>query len=248
LANNALPLRIGEIVRAYAVSFDLDLGVLRALPSIIVERIIDVFFGLVFLAISIAFLVVPDWSQQVIWAAGGFLVLMLFMTTILVWRGDDLVRFLQRAPIPGLPGLARVSDEFIASLKRIVGHPANVVFAAVLLLLSWTTVWIQLSLVASVFGVSLGLPALMFVSSVTAFGAALPASPGAVGVFELAAVAGLLVFGVDREIALSIAILWHGTVLVMTSVLGAITLARDSRSLREIGANAQSFYSALREA
>ena len=56
LANNALPLRIGEIVRAYVVSFDQDLGVLRALPSIIIERIIDVFFGLIFLAISIAFL------------------------------------------------------------------------------------------------------------------------------------------------------------------------------------------------
>jgi len=82
--------------------------------------------------------------------------------------------------------------------------------------------------------------ALLFVPGVIAFGSALPPSPGAIGVFEIAAVAGLLVFGYERETALSIAILWHGMQLLTTAILGGWGLSRQGRSLGDLIRKVQS--------
>jgi uncharacterized protein (TIRG00374 family) len=248
LANNALPLRIGEFVRAYVVSFDQSLGVLKTLPSVIVERVIDIFLSLSFLLISFLTLALPAWSRNVAQAAGFFFIIGIIVLGVLAWRGDRLTEFIRRVPIPGLPGLARMSDEFINALQRIVRSRSTLARTCVLLFGTWVTAWAQFFFVAEVYGVHLNLAQLMFATSITAFGAAIPASPGAIGVFELAAVSGLMVLGISKEIGLSMAILWHGMSLVFTSVIGAYTLAQDSRSIGELGANAQEFYATLRKA
>lgn len=247
LANNALPLRIGEFVRAYAVSYDQSLGILKAFPSVIVERIIDIFFALLFLMLSLITLVLPAWSRNIAQFATVFLVVGLILVAMLVWKGDRLTSFLMRVPIPGLPGLAQMSDEFVGALQRMVASKRALAKALALLGLAWVTVWVQFWFIGQVYGVELGVTELMFATSITALGAAIPASPGAIGVFEFAAVSGLMVLGVSREVALSMAVLWHGMQLVTTSVFGAATLAKDSRSIGELGAQAQAFYATLRE-
>lgn len=248
LANNALPLRIGEFVRAYVVGYDRSLGVLRAFPSVIVERIYDILFALLLLMLSLVTLVLPAWSRNVARIAGALLIAGVALVIALVWRGDRLTALLTRLPIPGLPGLARMGDEFISALQRIMASKWALGKSLALLSLAWVTAWMQFAFITATYGVSLGLKELMFVTSITALGAAIPASPGAIGVFEFAAVSGLMVVGVSREVALSIAILWHGTQLAVTSLIGAVTLARDSRAIGELGSNAHAFYASLRDA
>ncbi len=66
---------------------------------------------------------------------------------------------------------------------------------------------------------------------------AVPAAPGYVGTFELAAVAIGASVGITREHTLAFAVLVHATTLLLTSVGGAVALAlggsRARRSLRE---------------
>jgi uncharacterized membrane protein YbhN (UPF0104 family) len=81
-----------------------------------------------------------------------------------------------------------------------------------------------------------------FASGVIAFGAALPSSPGAIGVYELSAVAALMVFGYSREVAVSVAILAHGLVLALPGILGALALAREGQTLRSLASRAQSLF------
>jgi uncharacterized membrane protein YbhN (UPF0104 family) len=114
-------------------------------------------------------------------------------------------------------------------------------------LLAWVTAWISLALVMRMFGLPSSPVILIFVTGVTAFGAALPSSPGAVGVYELSTVAALLVFGVPQAVAVSLAVLAHALSLVTTGGLGAIGLAREGRTILGLAEQAQKFFRRAQE-
>jgi uncharacterized membrane protein YbhN (UPF0104 family) len=53
---------------------------------------------------------------------------------------------------------------------------------------------------------------------------AIPAGPGYLGTFELAAVQIAAVFGVGADPAIALAVLVHAVILVLTSIGGAVAL------------------------
>ncbi len=106
--------------------------------------------------------------------------------------------------------------------------------------LAWLCVWLQIWVILHVFGIGGSLVVPLFVAGVTAFGAALPSSPGALGVYELSMVAGLLVFGHPQEIAVGVAILTHALQLGITGLIGAVALAREGETLIGLAGHAQS--------
>ena len=72
--------------------------------------------------------------------------------------------------------------------------------------------------------------AAMIVSTVAVLSTAIPAAPGYVGTFELAASGALRALGVNDETALAVAIVAHAVVILATAVGGtvaAIVIARD---------------------
>ncbi|MBM3946537.1 MAG: flippase-like domain-containing protein, partial [SAR202 cluster bacterium] len=60
-----------------------------------------------------------------------------------------------------------------------------------------------------------------------------PSSSGGLGPFEAGAIAGLVLFGVDRDIAASYAILVHLTLLVPVTAVGFVFLLIEGVSLKE---------------
>jgi uncharacterized membrane protein YbhN (UPF0104 family) len=70
----------------------------------------------------------------------------------------------------------------------------------------------------------------------TALSTAIPAGPGYVGTFELAAVTIAASVGIPRESALAIAVLVHVTTLLLTSAGGALALVAGGRRHRAVAA------------
>jgi uncharacterized protein (TIRG00374 family) len=70
-----------------------------------------------------------------------------------------------------------------------------------------------------------------FALGFVAMGVAAPSSPGALGVYELAVVGALALFGVDPATALAYALTTHLTQYLITTILGAIGLFRDGLTL-----------------
>jgi hypothetical protein len=70
-----------------------------------------------------------------------------------------------------------------------------------------------------------------FSLGVAALGIAVPSSPGAVGVLELALVGALAVFGLDSSAALAFAITAHVIQYLWTGLLGAYALGREGETL-----------------
>jgi uncharacterized protein (TIRG00374 family) len=74
---------------------------------------------------------------------------------------------------------------------------------------------------------------------VVALGIAAPSAPGSLGVWQAATVAALSVFGVDRGLALSFALVNHLANFTLTSVFGALALAREGETLAHLAQSAR---------
>jgi uncharacterized membrane protein YbhN (UPF0104 family) len=84
------------------------------------------------------------------------------------------------------------------------------------------------------FGIILPITASMFIMVFLVFAVMVPASPGYVGTYHAACVYGLMAFNIQKEKALSIALIIHGVSFFPVIVLGAYFLWIDKFSLSEI--------------
>lgn len=239
LLNTVMPFRLGELGRAHIISRKAELGMAKVLGTIMIERLLDTLISFSALLISLPMIIIPDWAENLTWVVGIGIFTILAISFFLVTRKEMVLTLVERLSRFGLGRLSVITEDFIAGLETLI-QPSRILRAGFWSLLAWVCVWIQMWLLLTVLGAPTNLAVLLFVPSIVAFGSALPPSPGALGVFEIAAVAGLLVFGYERETALSVAILWHGLQLLTTAILGGWGLSREGQSLLDIAEKAQS--------
>jgi hypothetical protein len=242
LLNNVLPLRLGELARAYLVSLGGDISASGALATIVVERLIDIVVSLVGLLGALPFMVSPDWALDVAMGVGLALVGGVAVLALLLFKREAVSRLLRRLPWRGLWGISDVADRFFDAIDTLRSHPMRLLKATFWSMVAWMTNWLMIWLLLAAFGEVASAVVPFFTSGVVAFGAAVPSSPGAIGVYELSAVAALSVFGYSREVSVGVAILAHGLVLALPSLLGAVALAREGHTLSSLAAKAQSYF------
>ena len=240
LLNTVLPFRLGELARATIVSQVLGSSAGSILATVLVERVIDTVVSLGGLIIALPFLIGPTWTTNLVWGVGAILLLIIVCVAILLSQRKRLIAILEKLPGGGFWGLDEAADEFIGGLESLMDLN-TLLLAGFWSLVAWATTWLQLWLLLRMFNIHGSLVVSLFVSGVIAFGAAIPSSPGAVGVFELSAIAGLLVFGYPRESALSFAIVVHLLQLSMTGIFGAWALAREGRTIHGLANRTQDF-------
>src|SRR3972149_4682654 len=90
------------------------------------------------------------------------------------------------------------------------------------------------------FGAHGSLGVSLFSLGVIALGGAVPSSPGAVGVYELAGVAALTLLGYSRAVSLGLVITGHLVQYSLVLLLGGIFLAREGRSVGDLARAARS--------
>jgi uncharacterized protein (TIRG00374 family) len=241
LLNTVLPLRLGELARAYIVSQTMEAGASFILATVLVERIIDSFVSLVGLLFALPFVIIPDWTQNLVIGVVLILLIIVLFVVFLLSQRKKFIPLLKKLPGGGFWGLDEAADQFIESLN-ILMDMGILLRATFWSLMAWGTTWFQLWILLNIFSIHGSLIVSLFVSGVIAFGAAIPSSPGAIGVFELSAVAGLLVFGTSREAALSFAIVTHILQLIMTGAFGGWALAREGRTILDLAAKTQNFF------
>jgi uncharacterized protein (TIRG00374 family) len=241
LLNTVLPFRLGELVRAYIISQDLNSGAGSILATVLVERIIDSIVSLIGLLVALPFVIIPDSTQNLIWGVIAILLLVVFAVIVLLSQRRKLIRFLRKLPGSGFWGLHEAADDFIEGLE-IIRESSRIIMAAFWSLIAWATTWFQLWVLLHMFGIEGSIIVSLFVSGIIAFGAAIPSSPGALGVFELSAIAGLLVFGYSHENALGFAVVAHLLQLIMTGVFGGWALAREGQTVLGLAAKTQNLF------
>jgi len=236
-ANNLLPARLGEFIRAWAIGRSERISRSAAFATVVVERIVDVFALLFFFALSLLLHPFSDAVRRTGWlllAANAALLVVL----ILAERNPERVSAFSRWAWGHLPGkLGRrahtLLDNFVVGLGVLRQGPAiGWVIFHTLLMYGLTLVSIQLCMSAFSFAVPWYASIVLLVA--TSLGIIVAPTPGYVGAMQVACVWGLSLFGVDKSRAFSFSLYYHVSQFIPITLLGLWYLARQGLSLGEV--------------
>lgn len=234
LLSNIFPARLGDLARAYLIGDLAGVSKARALSTIIVERVTDVLVIILFLVALMPFIPVPNWATQSSLLLGlGFLALAAFLVILAHQRERGvallrrIVRFIPRLDRPGLWGLLESLLDGL-DILRFRWPAAQLVIGSILI---WFIAIAQFYSAMLAFDLRLPLAAVVFVLCVTALGMTVPSSPGYIGVWEYLIILGLGLFGVEKSLALSYTLVLHATVYVTTTVMGVLSLWKESLAI-----------------
>lgn len=244
MANNVLPLRLGEFVRAWALGRREGMSTSRVFATVVVERVVDMLTLIAIL--GIALLVHPlsaetEAGRLTRLGARVLVITCVGLTTVIVLleRHPQLMMAVVERLTAALPVGARdrgrqAIGQFLAGLGLFRDVP-RLLWVFLLSFLMFGVV--VLGLHASLWALHIDVPwyggLLMLV--ITAIGIMVPAAPGYIGTMNLASIAGLALFGIPKEVAVPFSwFYWAGQWLPVT-VVGIWYLRREGLSLRSLG-------------
>lgn len=241
--NYLLPIRVGELVRAYQVGSQAGFSRSAALATVVVERLIDVLSILLIFACISPFLSLPAQHGHLLTLlhSGAFLfslagIIALLMILIFRRHTELLAQGLDRWFANIAPGIARQAwriSAFAEGLHWGQGYLALLRLGAYTLLI-WLLTVAQILVLADGMGLDIPWIAGWLVLVALAVGVSLPSAPGMVGTFHYATLVVLLIYAVPRPAALSYAILLHAVSMLPIILLGLAYAWSGRFSLRGV--------------
>ena len=225
LAINTLPARLGELVRAYALSRSERMSTATVLGSVAVERVLDLAALGAFWSLSLVVAPLPDWFR---WsglltigiAAAAAAILVVFHRLQGSHAGAADWPLLSRLPERPRRALGKAIPAFGEGI-RAIAKPKVLARSAALTLVMWLVNTAVFQMVAAGLGLKLPLWEPFVLAFIICVGIMVPSSPGFVGVLEGACVLGLGLVGIGGSDALAYGVLYHATQLLPLILLGS---------------------------
>ncbi len=233
MVNTVIPLRAGELVRAYLVGETERVSKSTALATVVVEKVLDLGTMALLLALLPLFLPLPGWAQAAAGVSGlVLLAAVVGLVAMVLARGPVLglaERLEARVPIVRRIGGRSLLESFMDGFA-FVGKPrlllGVLLCSVVLWSLSALMVWVGLLAV----GIGRPFAVAVFLMVAVSLGMAVPSAPGYVGVFHSTVVVALAPFEVDATPALAAAIILHTMVFGVFVVGGLYYLVRSGQA------------------
>jgi hypothetical protein len=234
--NEILPMRVGELTRAYLVSRRLGVQVMSIVPSMAMERFFEAAWLAVGIGLTTMFVPVPArlvragdiLGAAVLVGAAAFVVLVF-------WRKRRPAE--ATSPRDAGPNLGRRLKRLILGLGRGVGEiglSGNTASAFFLTLLFFAfqaaSFWLILIAYHLSFSIWVGTAVFLIVY----FGTALPNAPANVGAYQFFCVLGLRLFGVDKTLATGFSIVVFILLTLPLIVVGFFAMARSGLTIRTL--------------
>ncbi len=244
MANNVLPARAGELVRAFMLSRLTPVPFSASFASLVVDRAFD---AVIVLALMVLAMFDPRFPSDVLVAgrpayhyAGSGVVIVAVLAAAMygvVFFPDRLIRLyamFARRVAPRFEDRGRIMLRSFADGLGVLRHPAR--FASVLwwALLHWLVQALAFYIMFRAIGISAPFSATLFVQGLIVIGVALPSTPGFFGLFEAAAVASLTLYGVSESLAVAWAVIYHVLSLIPITLFGLYYLARSGLKLSDL--------------
>jgi glycosyltransferase 2 family protein len=246
MANNVLPARLGEFVRAYVLAQQEGLQTPTVFASLVIDRLFDGFTVMLILLFTLFTLRLPQGlaEAETVLRTGGIVTFILYAGVVaflfllkhqtmrtLAWTGALLKPFPKSLSERIIPLLGSFIGGIRMSSKG--GHIAAVLGSS---LAVWTFCIIPIDLVLQGFGIHLPITAAMFILVLLVFAVMVPASPGFIGTYHYACFKGLSAFGIANTTAVSIALVLHGISFFPVIVAGFYHLWRGKLHLGNLRA------------
>ncbi|MDP6102906.1 MAG: lysylphosphatidylglycerol synthase transmembrane domain-containing protein [Dehalococcoidia bacterium] len=254
MANNLLPVRLGEVVRAYYLGEREKVSKVSVLATIVVERVVDGLTLLFLAAVVSLFLPLVGLLQGLGEKAGiPWMLLALAMSMPFVLTAVSMVlvsssprwvealvdRITGILPDPvssKVRGLVHLFIDGLAVLQNprrllvvlLLSLPVWLLEAAMYYLLAFSFSLDQVFNPVEMAGV------ILLVTSVANLATSIPAAGGGIGAFEVGAAATLTLLGTEANTAGAYTIVVHTALLVPVTLLGLVYLWMDKMSLGQL--------------
>ena len=242
MANNILPFRAGELVRVFAATKLSGVRFTAAMSSVAMERIFD---GLTLIGLLGAGLLASNLPPDI--TVGGVAVTHAAQVAGLLSLGA----LLAAAAIVAFPLTAetvvrrvlpagKLVDRIVDLLEGIRHGLASLRSPALLAgVVFWSVVhWVMNAaafwVTFAAFDIPVGFAGALLIQGILAIGISVQLTPGFVGQFEAAVVAGLALYGISNEVASSYALVYHGATFLPITLAGAWSLARTPVALSDL--------------
>ncbi|MBI4217149.1 MAG: flippase-like domain-containing protein [Chloroflexi bacterium] len=237
--NNLLPLRLGELGRAYLVGRGHGTSKMAALGTIALERVWDGLTLLLFILVVSFILPLDGWLQDSARLMGLLLGLLFvaFLALASSPRLEEVILGLTRRLLPGSLGerVAGYARSFMVGLEDL-RRPRDLAVVLFLSVLVWLGEALVFAVVAQAFSLQVSFSVLLLTMAVANLVTVLPSSQGGIGPFEWAGKTVLVLFGAAGPTAAAYVIVLHATFMVPLTLLGLLYLAWRHIDLGELTA------------
>lgn len=236
--NEIVPLRAGELVRAYLVSHWIPTGFFSVIPSMIIERLSDGIWLAIGIGITAILVQLP-----------GNLVKAADILGILVLAGTILFIYLvvreEKAITAGHPEEHTGFKPFralIRLIERLAGGIKEIGISRYLLLSFSASSLVLISQILSFWLVMLGYGLKVSIWTGAAvlliehLGTTIPNAPSNLGTYQFFTVVGLSLFGVDKTTATGFSVVVFIVLTIPLWLIGLFAISRSGMSLKQIRA------------
>lgn len=234
-ANNVLPLRMGELVRAHICGKKFHLSRTASLGTILLERICDTLAFLTAFFVASYFCPFPRYMEKGAYLLGGTCLAVILLLILVGHYQEMFHKFLDGSPLPASwkNRIRHLTIHFVHSTRGIT-QPRYVFEAMAFSLVIWLIEGTFLYLMAGAFAVDVKYAGAFFLLFAIGLSVTLPQAPGYVGTFELFGVTALTLLGIPKNQALPVILAIHGIQFTFITVLGTIGLWREGLSLKNL--------------
>lgn len=226
MVNNILPARLGEIARAIFLGIRADLNKVYLMGTVVLDRLMDL--AVLLVLVLLLLVLVPAWPSLFppILLTGG-VPLVSGVALIILLRCGFISAIRVRGWFAGVGpqlqlGLAKARSWYEWCV--LVGFSLGI----------WFCMGISLFLALRAFNISLLFWEVGILLVVVNLGGLMPSSPGYIGTYHWLAMTTLVAFGVERNTALSFALVNHALWYVPQVVVGLAVLSRANLAVRAL--------------
>ena len=238
--SNVLPMRLGEIVRAYLISKWYSKKVSQIIPSMVVEHLFEGVWLALGLGLATLFLPLPAYIYR---GAQIFEFGVIVLAGIFVYALMKKDKFLadhhrERLSEKLAHKFSHFMEQMISGMKKI-GLTPTFFLALFVTLVSLMLQALALWLTALAYGISLDLWMGGVVLVIIRVGVVIPNAPANIGTYQFFAALGLELLGVNRYISAGFAIVLFFVSMTPTWIFGFFALSKSGTTLLRLQKEAQ---------
>jgi hypothetical protein len=236
LVNNLLPLRAGEVVKAVLMANKIQVSKSAAFATVVVERLLDMVALLIFVVVLTFGIDLPAIFKQGVTLLAGITLAVLAFLWFVSLKKDRWEVFARRPRfVPNrlwIPifSLLRSFMLGLQTLQTFSLWGGGIFYSIV----AWSLVVVSAWFFLIAVGLRLDWYAPLFLVVATNLGGLIPSSPGSMGVFHALVLYSLSLWSVDKEIGLTMAIIYHESTYLLVTALGMVFLWRENYSLWQL--------------
>jgi uncharacterized protein (TIRG00374 family) len=239
MANDILPARMGEIVRAYVLGRQENVSKAATLVTIVVERVFDGLTMLTFLVAGSFVQNLTDVELNARLRVVGVVFIVAIVALALfagmprrVERTADF--FIQRVPSESLRARATSLTRSLLDGLGALRSPADSFAVYALSILAWLFETGMYLVIALGFNIALPFPVFLVACAFANLVTIAPSTPGYVGVFDAPVIYVLTNFGIEPNLATSYTLILHAGLILPVTLLGFFYVWRAGLSLTQM--------------